>query len=54
MGSAVAPGWKGAVGAVSPLATACVPRFDLLKTLFGASRNMTSGNNGKRNNNVQR
>ena len=45
---------RGAAGR-APLTTACPPYFGLLRLFFGASRNdKTTGNNGKRNNVVQR
>ena len=47
------PSLRGARGVRAPPTTACAPHFGLLRILFGASRSdTTTGNNGKRNNNV--
>ena len=48
------PSLRGGQGDPAPLTTACAPHFGLVRIFFEASRNdKTTGNNGKRNNNVQ-
>ena len=46
--------YRGARGAVPPIATACAPPFRFTQNTFLEHHAMTTDNNGTRNNNVQR